>query len=541
MGAIRDRTPRPRPGGLSESCGLTPQYGVHQAQAAAGRETVVTLETDRDLLARYLEDAAHYPGGAAVALARPATLEQVTWTVRRATALLAVGAQSSLTGGATPAHDTVLSTERLTTLSVGRDTVVAGAGVTLLTLQDALRPHHLWFPPVPTYLGATVGGIVATNAAGAATFKYGPVRPWVRGLTVVLADGDVLRLRRGDVCADAAGRLTIATSSGVVEVRVPDVQMPQVPKCAAGYFAAPHMDLVDLFIGSEGTLGVVVEAELAVRPRPPGVCWLLIPLASEAHAIALTGDLRADRALDVAAIEHVDARAIEVLRADGVDTRLGITIPSDAAVLLLAQFEVGASEAQDALSDGTLAHLMQLLDRYGAADTTEVVLPGQHRRAAELIELREAVPAGVNRRVAEAHARDPRVHKTAADMIVPFDRFAEMLASCRTLARRAQLDLAVWGHISDGNVHPNVIPQSYDDVVRGQALILELADQVIALGGSPLAEHGVGRNRVKQRLLQQLYGPDGIEAMRAVKRALDPEWKLAAGVLFERIPNAHAR
>jgi D-lactate dehydrogenase (cytochrome) len=91
----------------------------------------------------------------------------------------------------------------------------------------------------------------------------------------------------------------------------------------------------------------------------------------------------------------------------------------------------------------------------------------------------------------------------------------------------------VWGHISDGNVHPNVLPRSYDDVVQGKAAILEFGREVARLGGCPLAEHGVGRNPVKQALLRQLYGDAGIEQMRAVKRALDPEWKLAPGVIFD--------
>ena len=90
----------------------------------------------------------------------------------------------------------------------------------------------------------------------------------------------------------------------------------------------------------------------------------------------------------------------------------------------------------------------------------------------------------------------------------------------------------MWGHISDGNVHPNVLPRSYADVERGKEAILYFGREVARLGGCPLAEHGVGRNPVKQALLRELYGEAGIEQMRAVKRALDPEWKLAPGVIF---------
>ena len=117
-------------------------------------------------------------------------------------------------------------------------------------------------------------------------------------------------------------------------------------------------------------------------------------------------------------------------------------------------------------------------------------------------------------------------------MIVPFDRFGEMMAIYRDGFTSRGLDFAVWGHISDGNVHPNVIPRSVADVDSGKAAILAFGREVIRLGGAPLAEHGVGRNPVKQELLRMLYGDSGIEEMRTVKRALDPAWKLAPGVIF---------
>ena len=124
-----------------------------------------------------------------------------------------------------------------------------------------------WFPPAPTFTGACAGGIVSTNAAGAATFKYGSTRDWVDGLTVVLADGTVLDVRRGEHLA-VRGRFTLDTRSGRITVPRPVVCMPAVPKRSAGYYAAPGMDLIDLFIGSEGTLGVITQVTFRiVSPR----------------------------------------------------------------------------------------------------------------------------------------------------------------------------------------------------------------------------------------------------------------------------------
>jgi D-lactate dehydrogenase (cytochrome) len=141
----------------------------------------------------------------------------------------------------------------------------------------------------------------------------------------------------------------------------------------------------------------------------------------------------------------------------------------------------------------------------------------------------------VNERIRRAKlTNDPRIDKTAADMIVPFEAIDELLAIYDEGFGRRGLDAAVWGHISDGNVHPNVIPRSLADVTAGKTAILEFGRETMRLGGSPLAEHGVGRNQVKQQLLQDLYGRRGIDQMRRVKHALDPEWKLSPGVLFSR-------
>ena len=166
-------------------------------------------------------------------------------------------------------------------------------------------------------------------------------------------------------------------------------------------------------------------------------------------------------------------------------------------------------------------------------DDPVVAMPDDGRGLERLFGLREAVPASINALVAAAKARaHPGIEKTAADPVVPFDRLADSLALYRTAFERRGLDCAIWGHFSDGNLHPNLVPRSLQDVQRGREAILEIARGVIAMGGAPLAEHGVGRSVLKQRLLAELYGERGIEEMRAVKRALDPAGKLAPGVLF---------
>ncbi len=503
----------------------------------------------------FLEDAAHFPGGHAAGIVFPRTIDDVVRAIEGTHSILPIGAQSSLTGGATPMGELILASSRMTdVLRVSKQSITVQPGLTVAAIQERLAGEGAWFPPAPTFTGATAGGIVATNAAGAATFKYGSTRDWVAALTVVLADGTMLEIERGRHRA-INGYLGVPTRRSLVEVPVPTYRMPIVPKRSAGYHAAPDMDLIDLFIGSEGTLGVIVSVTFKVLAAPPLLAWALVPCTSEAQAFAVALELRDaavttwrtqdPRGIDVAAIEHMDRRSIEVLREDGADRRYNITLPPSTEVALLVQLdlprdlvtETALDQVADALSDtatdSPLVRFCRLLDKFGMLGDTELVLPGNRRRADDLVAVREAVPAGVNQRVGRAKREiDARIEKTAADMIVPFTQMPEMMAVYHRGFQSRGLDYAVWGHLSDGNVHPNVIPRSFADVQKGKEAILEFGREVARLGGCPLAEHGVGRNPVKQELLRQLYRDEGIDQMRAIKRALDPDWKLAPGVIF---------
>jgi D-lactate dehydrogenase (cytochrome) len=222
----------------------------------------------------------------------------------------------------------------------------------------------------------------------------------------------------------------------------------------------------------------------------------------------------------------MDWRSLRVVPDDAC-SRARIARPAPGSELLLVQIELMREGDED------LAILGDVLGSAGVGADPVVAMPGDERGAERLVGLREAVPASVNARVALAKAAvHPDIRKTAVDPIVPVTRLAESLALYRAAFERRGLDYAVWGHLSDGNLHPNVIPRSMADVERGEEAIREIASGVIALGGSPLAEHGVGRSVLKQQLLHALYGDAGLAEMRAVKDALDPGGKLAPGVLF---------
>ena len=277
------------------------------------------------------------------------------------------------------------------------------------------------------------------------------------------------------------------------------------------------MDLIDLFVGAEGTLGVVTSVTLRVMPTRPAQCVAFVPCSSRRRGLELVRDLRElsqstwtardPAGIDIAAIEHVDRRCLDLLREDGLDRLNGIVCAPQTEIALFVTLELGpgftAERAYDEIGrwrerpapDGPLARLCRVLDAAGVLDDVEIAVPGDHARLAQLMAAREAVPAAVNARVGRAQRDlDPRIEKVAADVIVPTERLTELFDRCDEEFSRRGLDAAVWGHISDGNLHPNVISRTAAEVDAGKAAMLSIGRAAIDLGGAPLAEHGVGRN-----------------------------------------------
>ena len=383
------------------------------------------VERDPAIVASFLSDAAHVPGGFASGVVFPSTESEVAALLAAASTVLPVGAQSSLTGGATPRGEVVLSTRAFTDLEIiDRRHVRVGAGVPLARLQQRLSAIGLYYPPAPTYDGAFVGGTVSTNAAGAATFNYGSTRRWVHAITVVLANGAVLDITRGEVSASSEQSFEILMPIGnPIVIAVPSYAMPAVPKLSAGYHAAPGMDLIDLFIGSEGTLGVITQAVLRVIERPLRAT-ALIACGDDRQALAVTAALRQQARLawvgrsplDVSAIEYMDARSLRAVP-DAVFNKTGIERPPGESVMLLVHVEIVQGE------DEALALLGEALDEAGVTAEPLLALAGDERGAQRFVDLREAVPASINANVARAKEQaDPNIEKTAGDLIVPFSQ-----------------------------------------------------------------------------------------------------------------------
>ena len=533
--------------------------------------------TDRQGLDQYAADKSSMAFGGATKVVKfdpDSPVELIADTIRTHTRIVPVGGRTAVTGAASPDNEVVLDMagrNKILEWGEAKDgvkTIKVQTGIKISALKEALERDGFYYPPAPTYEDATVGGTIGTNAAGAATFKYGQTRDWVEGLTVILPNGELLDINRGD-CVAKNGRFEWQDADGNVHnIQVPTYRMPNVRKLAAGYYAKPDMDLVDLFVGAEGTLGVVTEARLRVIDKPK-ITWAMIPVDSEEKALALTARLR-ERAkqawtnkdpngLDVSAIEYIDEKSLDLLREDS-SVQHGILPPPEAKTLLLVQMEMNGENTENAeqhmdafykdkfphlrdqgdedivVPDSPLTRFLRELDDT-TLDTIEVATPDKKDRIQHFIDMREAVPGGVNRRVVEkkneeiASRGETTISKTAGDMIVPFRFLPDMMSLFRERFSE-EYDMYIWGHVSDGNMHVNIVPKSSEQSSAAREILMECGKIVIdEYEGSPCSEHGVGKNPVKQALVGHMYKLLGIGQMREVRRVFDPNGKMPQNIL----------
>jgi D-lactate dehydrogenase (cytochrome) len=448
------------------------------------------------------------------------------------------GGRTGITGGAVPiGADAVISMERMKGIYVPdcegeRFFVRTEAGVTLKELEEELARRAreggpaLWFPVDPTERSAQLGGMAATNASGPRTYLHGSTREWIRGLAMVLSDGSLLKVRRGDVQAD--GRLfRITDADGASrEIVLPDTAVPRV-KNAAGYFIRPGTDLVDLLVGSEGTLGIIAEIEFRLEEKPEATLGILIGTKDEEAALDLVEAARKAKDIPLQAIEYFDTDSIRLLNERKQEEGEGGALPEfpfheGAAVYL----EMAGTEPMMEAAGGRLESLLLSLgipaDRTWAARNERDL---EHQKL-----FRHAVPETVNAWIGRRKQAYPDLHKVGTDFAVPDSALRKMFSLYRRGLREKGLQSVVFGHIGNNHVHVNVLPRNTEEMEAAGELYLKWAREAVSLGGSVSGEHGIGR--LKKELLKIQYPPEVLEAMRLLRKAFDPAGILAPGVLL---------
>jgi glycolate oxidase len=437
--------------------------------------------TDPDVVLGYRHDEAEWaPHGEPAAVVRARDTAEVAATVR-ACAELAVpvvprGAGTGLSGGANAVDGCVVLSLEAMRAVLGIDPAerlaVVQPGVVNDDLRAAVAEHGLWYPPDPASAPwSTIGGNVSTNAGGLCCVKYGVTRDYVLALEVVTADGEVVRLGR-------------RTAKGV-----------------AGY------DLVGLLVGSEGTLAVITEITLRLRPLRSAPTRTVVGFFD---SLAATGDAVAGvtaAGLQPAIFELIDRHCLRA-----VEEWKRMSLPDDAAALLLAQSDLPGS-AGDEETAAILAEFQRAGARDAMASTDQV-------EAEALFDARRLAYPALEQR-GDAILTE--------DVCLPRGRLTEMLERIEEIGARHRVPIANIAHAGDGNLHPLMITPHGDDAARqrSQAAFEEIVDAAIDLGGTVTGEHGVGL--LKRRGMQRELGEGAVRLQRAVKAAWDPRDLLNPG------------
>ncbi|WP_280407913.1 FAD-binding oxidoreductase [Nocardia brasiliensis] len=436
--------------------------------------------TDPDLLASYRQDWARDPAaGTPVAVVRATSTQDVAtalrWAHERRVPVVPRGAGSGLSGGATAVDGgLVLSTERMRAITVDpvTRTAVVQPGLLNAEVKRAVAAHGLWYPPDPSSFEiCSIGGNAATNAGGLCCVKYGVTTDYVLGMEVVLADGTVLRLG-GPRLKDSAG-----------------------------------LSLTKLFVGSEGTLGVITELTLRLLPAQPPQSTVVASFATLTAAVdailAITGELRP------AMLEFMDSVSI-----NAVEDELRMGLDRKAAALLVAR-----SDAPGEFAGREAEIMLAACEKAGATEAfhTADAEEGEAFTAAR----RFAIPA---------------VEKLGAllleDVGVPLPRLGDLVTGVAEIAVRNEVTISVIAHAGDGNTHPLIVHDPADAAMteRAHRAFGEIMDLAIALGGTITGEHGVGR--LKKAWLPDQLGADVMALTQRIKDALDPHGILNPGAIL---------
>src|SRR4051794_17141262 len=448
---------------------------------------------------QFLEDSSGYRG-TAIRVLQPATVAEVAEIVREANAnqvpVTIAGAGTGLTGARVPHGGVVVSLARFQKLEIRTGSARCGAGLALSELQGEAAKTRQFFGPNPTENSASIGGIISTNAGGARSFRFGAIRRHVQAVQVTFMDGRTLELKRGDR----------------VDFPYRVLRQPQTTKNAAGYYLQPDLQWVDLLAGSEGTLGVVTEAELALLPEPPAILSGVVFFRTEEQMLDAVEEWRNLDGLRL--LESMDARALDLLR-----PRYPEISPAAKAALLI-ESDLASTE------DSELDRWSERLEREGCLEE-ESWFGMQAADRERFRAFRHALPAMVVDR-----ARHGNCRKFGTDFAVPLERNRDLYnyyrERCDALFPQ---QYTIFGHIGDANVHVNLLPDTEEGAVKAEALMEDFANYVVSLGGTVAAEHGVGK--LKTNLLKLMYSENEIDAMREVKRQLDPQWLLGRGTIFD--------
>lgn len=461
------------------------------------------------------------------------------------------GALTGICGGAVPDGGCVINMSQMNgiigmTYNEGRDEfyLIVEPGLSLKDLNNLLKSRAMetsnwsaedievytrfqtaaaiFFPPDPTESTATIGGMVACDASGACSFKYGSTRNFVEGLRIVTLLQEEVYIKRGQYQYKDINKLFETKSL------LPDWHRnAEDLKDVAGLYYKDEMDLIDLFIGSEGLFGVITEVELKLLNAPQVKMGLMLFLNEDNKLIEFINWLRNN--METAAIEYFDKKTLNLLGSFRDLKREIADLPEIADEYrggLYLEFHLADEEGLEDI----LSQLFDNLNNFGINEE-EQWLALEPSDFEKLKDFRHAVPECVNIRIGEQKLVTPEINKVGTDMAVPDIYLKDVLEMYREDIEDENLNSIIFGHIGDNHLHVNLLPKDFDSYSTSLQIVKSWADRVIAWGGTVTAEHGIGR--LKKELLKQMISEKDLDSMRVIKKIIDPSGLINQGVLLD--------
>ncbi|KMP11241.1 oxidoreductase [Candidatus Nitromaritima sp. SCGC AAA799-A02] len=466
-------------------------------------------KTDPQTIAPYLKDASNYTGGAAEEVVIPESVDELTDFLKNNDRPVTIsGAGTGVTASRIPESGVILSMERFNAIGEMTDgSMEVGPAVTLAQLNERLENEPFFYPPNPTEALASIGGTLSTNASGARSYKFGVTRDFVIEADIVLGDGRDITLSRGN-----SVDVPLKFSDGS-KITFPDISYTS-PSCknAAGYYIRPGMDWLDLFIGSDGTLGIFTRVQLKLLARPAGFISGILFFGSEDSCWNLVDTIRKSDhpGIDPCSLEYFDRNSLGRLR------KKFDSIPVSACAALFFENDV---EQQDDYDAGLSAWFEFLSEHDVLLDDSWFAQSARDLRMFH--EFRHEIPVLLN----EENSRLGRI-KMGTDMAVPDCYLLDMMRFYRDELEAGEVDYVIFGHLGDNHLHINLLP-STSQTGQANAIYERLVKQILEWEGTVSAEHGIGK--LKKSYFAQMVGEHALGELESIKKSLDPKRILGCG------------
>lgn len=482
----------------------------------------------------YLEDESKMKGEAS-SISFPETIDDVVKIVKQMefskSPITVQGSKTGICGGAVPLGGHILNLSNLNKVLDFFKTdkgcfIKVQAGVLLSELQkeickksNKLNVNKVYFwPPEPTETSATIGGILATNAQGICGGFYGDTKQYVEEISLINAHGEEMIISRG--------KYKICNNKCILpngEILIVNTDVLKLSK---------EIDLVDLYLGSEGMYGIIVTATLRLIERPKEIWGIGFFFESQDNLFKFTEELRSssykEDSADIAAIEYLDNTTLDNIHEfKKVATKLNELPDVDEKYIGMLYVELHGEDEEDI--EVIAEKLMELAMKYGSDDDATWALSGNEEIDKMRI-FRHAAPESINILIEKVKQSDNRIMKLSTDISFTEKEFGEVVEMYQKDAMDEGVRIAIFGHVEDNRVHVNILPNNYEEYLIGKKLIKKWSNIAVKKGNRVFSEHGVGK--IKKELFNSVMNKGYLRNIQNIKEQLDPDNILNFGNLF---------